>query len=158
MTLGASTRMVPAMEARLGPNRLRFHSRGEDNHRTYALVEWEMAPPPAPGPPPHRHLDADEGCYVLTGKLTLEIEGSSVAELRPGDFGLIPKGEWHTLSNPGPEPARFLVILSPPGFEGYWAEQADRMARKGGPLDPEEVAELQTKYKMDAGGAVRRFE
>lgn len=150
--------MVPAMEARLGPNRLRFHSRGEDNGHTYALVEWEMAPPPAPGPPRHRHLDADEACYVLTGKLALEIEGSSVAELGPGDFSLIHKGKWHTLSNPGPEPARFLIILSPPGFEGYWAEQADRMARKGSPLDAEEVAELQTKYRMDAGGAVRRFE
>lgn len=146
------------MDARLGPNRLRFHSRGADNHGGYALVEWEMAPPPAPGPPRHRHLDADEACYVLAGTLHLESEGEPAHKLEAGDYELIPRGTWHVLSNAGPDPARFLIILNPPGFDGYWAEQAERMAQVGGPLDPEEVAALQTKYKMDAGGAVRRFE
>ena len=52
-------------------------------------------------------------------------------ELATGDFLLVPRGEWHGLANPGPERARFLVVLSPPGFEGYWAETAERLAARG---------------------------
>jgi len=97
-----------------------------------------VAPPPAPGPPRHRHLDADEACYVLAGTLHLEVEGEPARKLEAGDYELIPRGTWHVLSNAGPDPARFLIILNPPGFEGYWAELAERMAQLGGPLDPDE--------------------
>jgi quercetin dioxygenase-like cupin family protein len=145
-------------EVDLGPNHLIFHSVADDTGGQYSLVEWDMAAPPAPGPPRHRHLDADEACYVLDGHLTIEIEGRPERELAAGAYALIPKGSWHVLANPGPGRARFLVILTPPGFEGYWMEQAALMAKRGGPLEAEEVAGLQRKYRMDAGGAVRRFE
>jgi quercetin dioxygenase-like cupin family protein len=145
------------VHADLGPNRLTFHSRGEDNHGRYALVEWDMAAPPAPGPPPHRHLDADEGCYVLAGRLHTEVAGAARV-LAPGDFLLVPRGTWHALANAGPDRARFLVILSPPGFDGYWAEMAARLAGPGTPPRPDEIAELQARFQMDAGGAARRFE
>ena len=140
----------------LGPNGLVFHT-DPAARGTFALIEWDMAAPPAPGPPPHRHLDADEACYVLAGRLLIEVHGER-RTLVTGDFLLVPKGEWHGLENPGPERARFLVVLSPAGFEGYWAETAERLAARGGPLDPLEVAELQARYQMDTAGAVRRYE
>ena len=140
----------------LGPNRLVFHT-DPGGRGAFAVVEWDMAAPPAPGPPPHRHLDADEACYVLSGRLLMAVHGQR-HELTIGDFLLVPRGEWHDLANPGPERARFLVVLSPPGFEGYWAATAKRLAVRGGPLDPVEVAELQASYHMDTAGAVRRFE
>jgi quercetin dioxygenase-like cupin family protein len=142
--------------AALGPNGLVFHT-DPKAQGAFAVVEWDMAAPPAPGPPPHRHLDADEACYVLAGQLVIEVHGER-RELAAGDFLLVPKGEWHGLANPGPGRARFLVILSPRGFEGYWAETADRLAARGGPLDPAEVAELQARYLMDTAGATRRYE
>jgi mannose-6-phosphate isomerase-like protein (cupin superfamily) len=142
----------------LGPNHVVFHASGHDNGGRYALVEWDMAAPPAPGPPAHRHLDADEACFVLAGRLAMEA-GGAMEELQEGDFTLVPKGTWHSLANLGPGRARFLVILSPPGFEGYWAETAERLAARGGsPLDPMEAAELQARYAMETEGAVRRFE
>lgn len=145
-----------ARTARLGPNGLVFHT-VPGAPGAFAVVEWDMAAPPAPGPPPHRHLDADEACYVLAGRLLMEVRGER-HELRPGGFLDVRKGELHGLANPGPERARFLVILSPPGFDGYWAETAERLAARGGPLDPDEVAALQARYHMETDGAVRRYE
>ena len=111
----------------------------------------------APGPPAHRHLDADEACDVLAGRLSLEV-GGAMEELQPGDFMLVPKGAWHSLANLGPGRAHFLVILSHPGFEDYWAETAERLAARGGSLSTMETAELQARHAMDPDGAVRRFE
>ena len=146
---------MSTMHADLGPNRLVFHARGEDTEGRFALVEWDMAAPPAPGPPPHRHLDADEACFVIAGSLRTEVAGAPRI-LRPGDFLLVPRGAWHALANPGPDRARFLVILSPPGFDGYWMEMARRMAAAEAP-GPDEVAALQATYHMDTAGAVRRY-
>ena len=121
----------------MGLNQIAFIARAGDTDGAYALVEWLMAPPPAPGPPLHRHLAEDEAVLMLEGLLDCTLDGEA-RRLGPGDFLMVNKGRWHTLANPGPNHARFLIILSPPGFEGFWQERVIRetpLARWGTPQD-----------------------
>ena len=59
-------------------------------------------------------------------------------------------------SYPGPLPAKILIILTPPGYEGYWEEMAQHLAT-GSPPDPALVLSLQQKYHLETGGQVRQF-
>lgn len=43
----------------------------------------------------HAHPDTDELFYVLSGKLTMEIEGQESIEMNQGDVYVIPKGVRH---------------------------------------------------------------
>ena len=57
----------------------------------------------------------------------------------PGSYLLKPRGLMHTFWNAGPGPARLLEVISPAGFETYFAE----LAEAG---DPGRRQELATKY------------
>ena len=146
-----------AATADLGSNRASFLLSGDETGGKYSLTEFTMAPPPAPGPPPHIHEDADEAIYVLEGTLEMGI-GERKLTGAAGSVMLVPRGMLHSLANPGPSPARMLIILSPPGYEGFWREMAELRARRGGPPDPETVLALQRKYRLTTGGAARRFD
>ena len=61
--------------------------------------------------------------------------GDDVVEAGPGDLVYKPRGQWHTFWNAGDEPARILEIISPAGFEKFFAELAPLAA--GGAPDPE---------------------
>jgi oxalate decarboxylase/phosphoglucose isomerase-like protein (cupin superfamily) len=104
----------------------------------------------------HIHEAEDELTYVLEGELEFALEGRS-ERASAGSFFLVPKGTPHTLSNPGPGAARILVLLTPPGFEGYWEEASRLLEASVGEPDPERMRALQEKYNMDARGQVRRF-
>lgn len=143
--------------ADLGPNRASFPLSGAETGGAYSLTEFTMAPPPAPGPPPHVHEDADEAIYVLDGTLELGLGERTLTGVA-GAVMLVPRGMLHSLANPGPGPARMLIILSPPGYEGFWWEMAALRARLGGPPDAETALALQRKYHLSTGGEARRFE
>lgn len=140
-----------------GPNHVVFVLSGDDTGGTYSLTDFTMAAPPAPGPPPHIHEDADECVYVLEGTLEMGL-GEERVSGAPGSVMLAPRGTLHSLVNVGPGPARFIVVLAAPGFEGYWREMADLRARSSTPPDRDVVLGLQRKYRMNTGGEVRRLE
>lgn len=150
-----STGDSPAVH--LGPNHVVFQLSGDETGGQYSLTEFTLAAPPAPGPPPHIHEDADEAVYVFEGTLEMGI-GDRVLTGSAGSVMLVPKGALHSLANSGTEPARFLVILSPPGYEGFWREMAELRTRLGGSPSPEAVLALQEKYHMGSSGQARRFE
>jgi quercetin dioxygenase-like cupin family protein len=141
----------------LGPNRAVFALSGDETGGKYSLTAFTMAPPPAPGPPPHIHEDADEAIYVLDGTLELGI-GEQKLTGSAGSVMLVPRGTLHSLVNVGSGPAHVLVILSPPGYEGFWREIAELRATLGGPPDPEMVLALQRKYHLATDGQARRFD
>jgi mannose-6-phosphate isomerase-like protein (cupin superfamily) len=68
------------------------------------------------GPPPHRHRDEDDSFYILSGELTLTLEGEDVAA-GPGTFVLVPPGVEHTFRNDGDEPVRMVNVHAPAGFD-----------------------------------------
>jgi mannose-6-phosphate isomerase-like protein (cupin superfamily) len=64
------------------------------------------------GVPLHRHRTEDEAWYVLEGVLRFQF-GSREFVATPGSGVLLPRGTAHTFWNPGPESARYLIIVGP---------------------------------------------
>jgi mannose-6-phosphate isomerase-like protein (cupin superfamily) len=62
--------------------------------------------------PLHRHRIEDEAWYVLEGALRFQY-GSREFEASAGTGVLLPRGTPHTFWNPGPTPARYLLIMGP---------------------------------------------
>ena len=111
-----------------------------------SLLEHPLAPR-ALGSPLHTHRDEDEYSVVLEGLVGAEI-GQQVIEARPGTVLVKPRGVPHAFWNPGDEPARLLDIISPAGFERYFAELADIMSGPGSP-DLGRLAALAGRYGLD---------
>ncbi|MFK7896134.1 MAG: cupin domain-containing protein [Myxococcota bacterium] len=81
----------------------------------YSLTET-LVSPKAEGPPPHHHDSCEEAFYIASGQLDFVVDGESLSA-KAGSFVVVPRGAAHVYSNPLPEPARVLVMISPPGFE-----------------------------------------
>jgi quercetin dioxygenase-like cupin family protein len=140
----------------LGPNRVSFLLSGEQTGGRLSLTEFTAAPPPAPPAPVHRHLDADETLYILEGDFQFIYDGQ-IIPAPAGSFIFIPRGVSHNVENIGATAGRMLVILTPPGFEGFWAERAQMLASGGNQIDPAVLQALQEKHHVDMGGRVRQF-
>jgi mannose-6-phosphate isomerase-like protein (cupin superfamily) len=68
------------------------------------------------GPPIHQHSDEDDSFYMLDGELTFVVDGEEVVA-GPGTFVLVPPEVPHTFANRGDEPARFVNVHAPAGFD-----------------------------------------
>ena len=126
----------------------RFVLRGEQTGGRFALIEHTI-PPRALAAPTHVHEHEDEYSFVLSGRMGAMI-GDDVVEAGPGDLVLKPRGIPHAFWSASDEETRVLEIISPAGFEEYFAEMAGPLSA-GGPPDPEVVGAVQARYglKMD---------
>jgi quercetin dioxygenase-like cupin family protein len=95
--------------------------RGEESAGAVAIVENTM-PAGAPGPPLHSHA-FDEAFYVLDGELTFQLD-DQVTAAGAGELIFAPRDVPHTLANLTEAPARYLLVLTPPGFEREFARRA----------------------------------
>jgi mannose-6-phosphate isomerase-like protein (cupin superfamily) len=128
----------------LGSIGVRFMVDGEETHDGgFSLVEHPM-PPRHLAAPLHRHSREDEYSYVLEGQMGALL-GDDVVYAKAGDLVFKPRDQWHTFWNAGDEPARILEIISPAGFEKYFAELVELM-RDGGPPDFAKAEELAVRY------------
>jgi quercetin dioxygenase-like cupin family protein len=123
----------------------RYVLRGESSDGRFALVE-QTIPPRALAAPIHTHEREDEYSFVLAGRLGAQI-GDEVVEAGPGDLVLKPRGIPHAYWNPGDEETHLLEIISPAGFEQYFADLAPELARPGEP-DLEALAEIRARYRL----------
>jgi mannose-6-phosphate isomerase-like protein (cupin superfamily) len=64
------------------------------------------------GVPLHRHRLEDEAWYVLEGTLRFR-SGDREFEATAGSGVFLPRGTAHTFWNPGPAPARYLLVMGP---------------------------------------------
>ena len=62
---------------------------------------------------PHAHPGIEQVCYLLSGSAIVEVEGER-GELHPGDCCYFPPDKKHVFTVTSEEPARLLVIYSPP--------------------------------------------
>jgi quercetin dioxygenase-like cupin family protein len=76
-----------------------------------------------PGPPLHVHPGFDEVFIVLEGTVTLRA-GDDVQEAGPGGTLHVAGETPHTFANQSAAPARFLVAITPGGFEEYFRAMA----------------------------------
>jgi quercetin dioxygenase-like cupin family protein len=129
----------------LGSIGVRFMIDGHEAGERFSLVEHPMSPR-ALAAPLHRHTREDEYSYVLEGKVGALL-GEEVVIGQPGDLIFKPRGQWHTFWNAGDEPARILEIISPAGFERFFAE----LVELGGvtEVEPERFGELCARYELE---------
>jgi mannose-6-phosphate isomerase-like protein (cupin superfamily) len=142
----------------LGSIGVRFMIDGPEAGERFSLVEHPMGPR-ALAAPMHRHNNEDEYSYVIEGRMGALL-GDEHVEAGPGDLVHKPRGQWHTFWNAGDEPARILEIISPAGFERFFAELVDM----GGvaQADPDLLGDLCQRYALEMDpdsvpGLIERF-
>jgi mannose-6-phosphate isomerase-like protein (cupin superfamily) len=111
-----------------------------------SLLEHPLAPR-ALGSPIHTHRDEDEYSVVLEGTVGAQI-ADQIIEAGRGAVLVKPRGVPHAFWNPSDEPARLLEIISPAGFERYFAGLAEIMSSPG-PPDAERLAALADRFGLD---------
>jgi quercetin dioxygenase-like cupin family protein len=98
--------------------------RGEETDGHLAVVEITGGG----RPPLHRH-DFDEAFYVLDGELTFQL-GEERFVRGAGELAFAPRGVPHTYANLSGAQAHALIVITPAGFERYFARLAAE--RSGG--------------------------
>jgi quercetin dioxygenase-like cupin family protein len=94
--------------------------------------------------PVHAHAVEDQAVFVVTGTLTVWVDGAE-REVRAGGFAFRPAGRPHALWNSTGETVRFLEITNPAErFEEYLKRLSD--LRAAGGASPEAVAALASGY------------
>ena len=116
-------------------NEFTLKAAGEQTDGRFAILEQVCAGAP---PPLHVHDNEEETFYVLDGTLDLSV-GNDVHHVSTGSFCVVPRGVPHTFISTSPQPARLLVIVSPPGFEEFFAACEERFPAGAGMPEPEVV-------------------
>lgn len=142
----------------LGSIGVRFMLDGAEAGERFSLVEHPMSPR-ALAAPLHLHTREDEYSFVLEGRMGALL-GDDVVEAGPGDLVHKPRDQWHTFWNAGEGPCRILEIISPAGFERYFAELVAMGGVAG--VGEEALAELGERYGLQMRpesipGLVERF-
>lgn len=118
----------------------------------FSLVEHPI-PPRGLCAPLHRHTHEDEYSYVVEGRMGAQL-GEDVVFADAGDLVFKPRGQWHTFWNAGDSPCRILEIISPGGFEEYFAELGagasppDAGARYGLEFDLDSIPRLCEEHRL----------
>jgi quercetin dioxygenase-like cupin family protein len=97
---------------------------------------------PFSGPPAHVHDREDEIFIVLAGDITFEIDGTRFTR-GPFEAAFLPRGKAHSFRT-GPNGARGLTVLTPGGFEGFFADMAGGNYRL--PQDTGAIAAIAARY------------
>jgi quercetin dioxygenase-like cupin family protein len=127
---------------------VRFMVWGDDADRHFALVEHPI-PPRTLATPLHRHEREDEYSYVLEGRMGALL-GDDVVYGEPGDLIFKPRNQWHTFWNAGDAECRILELISPAGFERFFAEMGEA-SDSGGYADPTVVgARYGVEFDLDS--------
>ena len=146
--LGRSMPLM-ALPAPHGPDRsigsigVGFRLGGEHTGGQVAIVEHPF--PPGALVPPHLHTREDEFSIVTAGVIGFR-SGADEVVLEAGGYIAKPRGELHTMWNAGTTEARMIEVITPAGFERYFAELVDMI--QAGPVDPDDRAALMQRYGL----------
>jgi len=129
----------------LGGLGVRLMLAGAQLDNRFSLIEHPLLPR-ALGSPLHRHSREDEFSLVLEGEVGV-MQGENVVIARPGELVVKPRGVWHAFWNANDRPARLLEVISPAGFEAYFAE----VIGLGGPgvVPPQVMGEICQRYGLE---------
>jgi quercetin dioxygenase-like cupin family protein len=129
----------------LGSLGVRFMLGGAQTGGHFALVEHPL-PARSLGAPVHTHHDEDEFSYVVEGEIGVQI-GDRVLVAGPGTLVTKPRGVPHAFWNASDAPARLLELISPAGFENYFAAMAELFG--SGAPDPTRAEGIRRRYHLD---------
>jgi len=120
---------------------------GEASGGTLSVLD--TVSPPGSGPPRHVHADADETFVLLSGDCEFWLEGERFYR-GPGEAAFVPRGRDHTFRVVGDAPCRHLLILTPGGFEAFFAVMAAK--KYAIPEDMERIAEIAARFRLTFTG------
>ena len=118
-----------------------------DTSGALTVIEGTLAPGNL-GPVPHVHHGHDECFVVLKGRLRFRV-GAEFRTAEVGDTVFAGRGLPHGFGNPFEEPASYVVMLTPSGYEGYFVELAARVAEFGVMPDLPWTEALMARYGTD---------
>lgn len=98
-----------------------IHADSQDTNGGFALAE--ISGSTGGEPPLHVHSREDEMFYVIEGELTVQ-RGFETIVLGAGQSAFLPRAVPHTFKVTSPS-VRFLVLVTPGGFEEYFRTLAD---------------------------------
>ena len=110
-----------------------------------AMSIFDSVSPPRSGPPRHVHDAEDETFVILSGEVELWLAGETFTR-GPGETAFIPRGAEHTFRVISDHPCRHLVILTPGGFDTFFAEMAEGGFRI--PEDMDAINESAARHNM----------
>lgn len=93
--------------------------RGAETFGRFAVVEETSAPQSVV--PLHFHNETDEIIYVLEGEYELQID-NKITIAQQGEMIFIPRKTPHGFRNSLDQPSKLLAIITPSGFENFFAE------------------------------------
>lgn len=93
--------------------------------------------------PLHVHANEDELFFVIEGEHVFRV-GEDAFPAGPGAVVFAPRGVPHAHRRVVPRAGRFLTIVSPPGFEGFFRELS--AAESAGGAGPEAYERASQKY------------
>jgi mannose-6-phosphate isomerase-like protein (cupin superfamily) len=106
------------------------------------LGVFEAEVPPGEGPPPHVHDREEEFFRVLEGRFAFWCSGRRV-ELGAGGVIVVPRGAVHRFQNIGEVPGRLMIVMTPGGFEGFFAA-----VETEAPRSPQEIDALAARFSL----------
>jgi quercetin dioxygenase-like cupin family protein len=119
-----------------------------DTDGAFAIFSHAVAP--MSGPPLHRHSREDEWFYVLSGEITLEIDGTRIA-LRSGDSAFAPRGTAHTYRNFNDAAAEILVLTMPGVFNEFFEQLSLYCAEHPAP-DLADIGRIASRFGIEILG------
>lgn len=115
----------------------------EDTGKTISIF-WSQTEGPG-GPPMHVHDDADETFYVLEGRTVFVVSGEKVV-VEAGGAAYVPRGAEHTYRVLEEDGGTQLTIMSPGGFEHFFAAVAAEGLRI--PEDMPRIEEIAAGFQL----------
>ncbi len=131
--------------ARLQHIGVRFMISGAQTGGSFSVVEHPIDRASLAAPY-HTHTREDEYSIVLEGDVGFALDDQVVIG-HPGDTVFKPRNVRHAFWNAGNAPARILEIITPAGFETYFAEISEVFA-KPGPPDVATLASIASRYGL----------
>jgi quercetin dioxygenase-like cupin family protein len=128
----------------LGESTATIKAGAGDGIGSFALMEQDLAPG-FPGPVFHLHERMTDSFYTLEGQLVLQLAETRTTA-SAGSYALVPPGNAHTFAGNESARVRALNLMAPGGLERYLEE----VAELGGPPDPEQMAEIASRYDFRA--------
>jgi quercetin dioxygenase-like cupin family protein len=118
---------------------------GAQTGGVFSVVEHPIDPASLAAPY-HTHTREDEYSIVLEGDVGFAL-GDKVVVAHAGDTIFKPRNVRHAFWNASQGPARILEIITPAGFENYFAEISEVFA-KSAPPDGAALASIAARYGL----------
>ncbi|MDQ6653003.1 MAG: cupin domain-containing protein [Acidobacteriota bacterium] len=102
--------------------KIKFIASSEETNGAFAVMENTELP--GYKTTWHRHNHTEETFYVLEGTLTIKMN-DKVSEFPAGSYVMVPRGTPHGQGNFSKNPVRFILTVTPGGYERRFRERID---------------------------------